>query len=65
MAKQPIKCPKCGAMLEGRKGGCPQCGYSGYIPMSDEEIKRTKLILYPVFAVLAAIVILAIWLLSQ
>jgi len=65
MAKQPIKCPKCGAELDGRKGGCQQCGYSGYIPMSDEEIKRTKLILYPVFAVLAAIVILAIWLLSK
>lgn len=62
---EPIKCPKCGAMLKSRKGGCAQCGYSGYIPMSDREIKRTKLILYPVFAVLAAIVILAIWLLSK
>ena len=65
MAKQPIKCPKCGAILENRRGACPHCGYSGYIPMSDEEIKRTKLILYPAFALVAALVIIAIWLLGK
>lgn len=58
----PIPCPRCGKEVESRKNGCPHCGYSGYIPMTEEEIKRTKLILYPIFAVVA---ILALFLLPR
>ncbi|MBQ7379460.1 MAG: hypothetical protein IJW70_07285 [Clostridia bacterium] len=67
MAKpdQTIRCPRCNSTLESRRGACPHCGYDGYIPMSEAEIKRTKLILYPVFAIAAAAVILAVWLLGK
>ncbi len=57
-------CPRCGKPLENRKGACPHCGYAGYIPMSEAEIKRTKLILYPIFAVLAILIILVFWLIK-
>ena len=63
--QQPIKCPKCGAILQSRRGACPHCGYNGYIPMSDAEIKRTKRILYPAFAIVAAVIILIVWLSSK
>lgn len=56
-----ISCPRCGKALEDRKG-CPHCGYHGYIPMSDAQIKRTKLILYPIAVAVAAVVILILYL---
>ena len=61
----PIPCPRCGKDIESRKSGCPHCGYSGYIPMTEEEIKRVRRILYPIFATGAAIAILVIWLLGR
>ncbi len=60
-----VRCPKCQKPLESRRGACPHCGYHGYIPMSEAEIKRTKLILYPIFVVVAALVILAVWLMGR
>ena len=52
-----IRCPKCGYLLENRRG-CPRCGYNGYIPMSEEETKKTKLILYPIVLVVAILIYL-------
>ncbi len=37
-----ITCPRCGKALEDRNAPCPFCHYSGYIPMSEAQIKRTK-----------------------
>ena len=58
-------CPRCGKALDDRKSSCPHCGYTGYVPMSEAQIKRTKLILYPIFAVVAALIMLVIWLMSK
>lgn len=55
-----IRCPRCGTVLEKRKGACPHCGYDGYIPMSEAQIRKIKLILYPVFIVLALLAILLV-----
>lgn len=60
-----IRCPRCGKEMTDRKSSCPHCGYYGYVPMSEAQIKRTKLILYPIFAVVAALVILAVWMISK
>lgn len=60
-----IRCPRCGNAMTDRKSTCPHCGYTGYIPMSEAQIKRTKRILYPIFAIAAALVILAVWLTSK
>ena len=60
-----INCPRCGKPMDDRKSPCPHCGYHGYVPMTEAQIKRIKLILYPVFAVAAALVILAVWLMSR
>lgn len=60
-----INCPRCGKPMDDRKSPCPHCGYHGYVPMTEAQIKRTKLILYPVFAVAAALVILAVWMMSR
>ena len=54
----PIPCPHCGKKIESRKNGCPHCGYRGYVPLTEAEIKRTKLILYPIFIVIALLAIL-------
>ena len=51
------RCPKCGYLLTSRTG-CPRCGYHGYIPMSEDETRKTKLILYPVLLVIAVLVYL-------
>ena len=60
-----VRCPRCGKEMTDRKSPCPHCGYHGYVPMTEAQIKRTKLILYPVFAVAAALIILAVWLMSR
>ena len=61
----PVPCPRCGKQIEHRKSGCLHCGYHGYVPMTEEEIKRVRRTLYPIFAVAAALAILAIWLISK
>ena len=60
-----ITCPRCGKSLESRNPPCPFCHYTGYIPMSEAQIKRTKRILYPIFAIAAVLAIAAIWLLGK
>ena len=57
-----IRCPRCGNAMTDRKSTCPHCGYTGYIPMSEAQIKRTKRILYPIFAVVAILIVLFFWL---
>jgi hypothetical protein len=52
-------CPKCGEKLPFRKSTCPKCGYDGYVPMSEAEIKRVRGILF-VIAAVALVVILII-----
>lgn len=61
----PIRCPRCGKPLDDRKSPCPHCGYTGYIPMSEAQIKRTKRILYPIFAAAAVLVVLIFYLASK
>ena len=63
--RDTITCPRCGKALESRKDPCPFCNYAGYIPMSEAQIKRTKRILYPIFALAAALIVLALWLLGK
>ncbi len=60
-----VRCPRCGKEMTDRRSPCPHCGYYGYIPMSEAQIKKTKLILYPIFAVAAALVIFAVWLMGK
>ena len=50
-------CPKCGAAV-GDVTMCPSCGYRGYMPMSENKIRRTRLILYPIVLVIALLVYL-------
>ena len=59
---ETIRCPRCGKEIQNRKSPCPHCGYHGYIPMSEAQIKRTKRILYPIFAVVAILIVLFFWL---
>lgn len=55
-----IQCPRCGKLRKSRHGACEHCGYDGYVPMSDEQIKKIKLILYPIAIVLAIIAIFVV-----
>jgi len=50
-------CPKCGSAV-GNISMCPHCGYRGYMPMSEKKLKRTRLILYPIFLAVAILVYL-------
>ena len=59
---ETIRCPRCGKPMDDRKSPCPHCGYHGYVPMSEAQIKRTKMILYPVFAVVAILIVLIFFL---
>ena len=54
-----IRCPKCGYVLSGRTS-CPRCGYNGYVPMTKKQTRRVKLILYPIFLIIAVLVFLYI-----
>ena len=51
--KPAYMCPACKRMLYSRKEACPHCNYSGYIPMSDEEIKRIRRILFWIILAIA------------
>ncbi len=53
-----IRCPHCSNVLKERKGSCPRCGYTGYIPMSESQAKRIKLIIYPIALVLAIVLVI-------
>jgi ribosomal protein L37E len=55
-----IQCPRCGKARGSRNGACEHCGYDGYVPMSDEQIKKIKLILYPIAVVLAVLAMIVV-----
>ncbi|MFA7076466.1 MAG: hypothetical protein WC152_07380 [Candidatus Izemoplasmatales bacterium] len=58
---KPYRCPSCHRPLASRKEPCKHCGYKGYIPLSDEQIKKTKFVLF--FVILAAAI--AVYILTR
>jgi len=56
--RDAVRCPRCGSRLRAGAKRCDKCGYNGYIPMSDGRIFKTRLILFIIFAVIAAAVYL-------
>jgi uncharacterized paraquat-inducible protein A len=56
---KPYRCPNCNRALASRKEECKHCGYKGYIPISDDQRKRIRLVLTVVFLI-AAIVVLVL-----
>lgn len=55
---KPYQCPMCHKSLSSRKEPCKYCGYKGYIPMGDDEIKKTRLILFVVIFIVAIIILI-------
>lgn len=53
---KPYRCPSCHKSLSSRKEPCKHCGYKGYIPMSDEEIKKTRFVLFIILLIAAVVV---------
>ena len=53
---KPYMCPACHKALSSRKEPCKHCGYKGYIPMSDEQIKKTRFVLFIVILIVAVVV---------
>jgi len=49
-------CPRCHQPLSNRKDPCPHCGYRGYIPMSESETNRIRLILFVILLAVAIVV---------
>ncbi len=49
-----IYCPRCRHRLESRHA-CPYCGYNGYIPMSEKQTRRIRLLLFPLILIIAII----------
>jgi hypothetical protein len=53
---KPYQCPSCHKSLSSRKEPCKYCGYKGYIPMGDDEIKRTRVVIFIILFVIAVAV---------
>lgn len=53
---KPYTCPSCHRSLSSRKEGCKHCGYKKYIPMSDEQIKKIKFVLFFIILAIAIVV---------
>lgn len=49
-------CPKCQTKLTNRSEPCPSCGYKGYVPLSDLETKKIRMILFVVLSVLVIVI---------
>jgi len=56
LTPKPFQCPSCHKALSSRKEPCKHCGYKGYIPMSDDQIKKTRFILFIVILAVAIVV---------
>jgi|GEM_PF-2584707 len=52
----PYQCPKCHKLISSRKEPCKYCHYSGYIPMSEDETKKIRSILFFVILAIAIVV---------
>lgn len=50
-SKYRYLCPKCRSEVANRKNGCSSCGYRGYIPMNEKEMKKIRWILFVVFSI--------------
>lgn len=55
---KPYQCPMCHKSLSSRKEPCKYCGYKGYIPMGDDEIKKTRIILFVVILIIALVILM-------
>ncbi|XMB72096.1 hypothetical protein RJI07_08305 [Mycoplasmatota bacterium WC30] len=55
-AKLAYQCPSCHKLISSRKHPCKHCGYSGYIPISDEQTKKIRMVLFIVILVAAIVV---------
>ena len=53
------RCPQCQKTLYNRKEACPHCKYQGYIPMSSEEIKKIRIVLFIIILIIALIVFIS------
>lgn len=54
-------CPSCGEQMPINSRVCPKCGYAegakgGYQPMTPEQIRRTRRVLFVILMVVAVIV---------
>ncbi|MDD3957997.1 MAG: hypothetical protein PHO96_03845 [Candidatus Izemoplasmatales bacterium] len=62
-AKTPVvltyTCPSCRKMITSRKEPCKYCGYKGYIPLNEKEIKKIRFIMFFVILVIALAVYFA------
>lgn len=54
--RKPYRCPSCHRFLTSRKEPCKYCGYKGYIPMSEEDTRKTRFILFIVLLAAAIVV---------
>lgn len=54
------KCPQCNRELDNRHDPCPFCKYHGYIPMSEQETKKIRFILFWIILVVAIILFLVL-----
>jgi hypothetical protein len=52
-------CPSCRKMITSRKEPCKYCGYKGYIPLNEKEIKKIRFIMFFVILVIALAVYIA------
>ena len=56
--RNSVPCPICGHRLKAGTKVCPKCGYSGYVPLTDAQTAKIRLILFPVILVIAVIIYL-------
>lgn len=56
--EEKVFCPKCGAELESRKSICQNCGYKGYVPLSNAQSKKIRRILFVVFGAVAVAILI-------
>lgn len=54
------KCPQCNRIIESRTEPCHHCHYHGYIPMSEQETKRIRTILFWIILVVAIILLIVL-----
>ena len=64
-----IECPHCGDEVLDHMTKCPHCGGKlepkGYQPLTDQQIKKIKLIAYPICMVVAVVILILYFTLWQ
>ena len=56
--RNTVPCPICGKRLTAGTKKCPKCGYSGYVPMTETQIAKVRLILFPIVLIIAVLLYL-------